>query len=430
MFRSFRYYNFRIWIAGILISNLGVWMQRTAQDWIVLTELTNHNATAVGLTNALQFAPQLVLVGLTGTLADRVDRRKLLAITQSSMAVLAVILAVLALGGWLEMWMMYALALGLGLANAFDIPARQSFVAQLVEKQDLANAASLNSAGFNLARLIGPGVAGLLIALIGSGWLFALNAASFIAVLMALFALRPAEIITVTRSADETGKFREGLQYLRGRPDIIAVTLAMFVFGGFGYTLPISTSTMAYVEFHESATVFGIMGSAVAVGSLLGALLIARMTVVRLRHLALASLGFGIASFTAAVMPTTWTFIGALVALGLTMLLLMSGANAYVQVSTPSQYLGRVLAIYSAAFVGAIPVGAIPVGWVADTFGPRWTLIVSAGSGFFAAAMIIGYAIWAGVRLGRHPDQPWRIRVTTPERARAVVEAGEPGVSA
>lgn len=392
MFRSFRHYNFRLWWAGILVSNLGVWMQRTAQDWIVLTELTDHNATAVGLTTALQFAPQLILSPLTGPAADRVNRIRLLVVTQSAMLILAAGLAATTLLGHLDLWLMYAFSLGLGVATAFDIPARQSFVGEMVPRRDLTNAVSLNSAAFNSARMIGPAIAGLAVAVVGPGWVFAVNATTFLGMLFAIRALRRDEL-TVTPRSTGRGQFRDGLRYIRGRPDVVLVMVAMFLFGALGMNVPIITSTMARIEFNEGAEVFGLLGSAVAVGSLTGALLSARRERVRLSHFVLAGSGTALGAGAAAIMPTAWSFGATLAVMGLGTMFLVSSANAYVQTTTPANYRGRVLALYLALFMGATPIGSPIAGWVADTFGPRWTLVMTVVGALIVVVIMGGWMI-------------------------------------
>ena len=207
-FRSFAIRNYRIWFAGALVSNVGTWMQRIAQDWLVLAELTDDDATAVGVVMALQFGPQLLLLPLTGWIADRFDRRRVLIITQVTMLLLGFGLGLVTLLGVVQLWMVFGFALGLGVAAAFDAPVRQAFVGELVSDKLLANAVALNSASFNGARLIGPAVAGVLVGVIGSGWVFMLNAATYLAVIGSLFLLRPSEFTTFTKKAKGRGQMR------------------------------------------------------------------------------------------------------------------------------------------------------------------------------------------------------------------------------
>src|SRR5665213_2682917 len=222
-FRSLRNPNYRIWAAGALVSNVGSWMQRTAQDWIVLTELTNHNATSVGIVMGLQFGPQILLLPLTGYAADHLNRRKLLFCTQAAMGLLALGLGLLVVTGLVRLWHVYVFAFLLGCAAAFDSPARQTFVAELVEERDLPNAVGLNSTSFNAARMIGPALAGLLISAIGSGWVFLINAVSFIAVLCSLGLLRADRMRPGIRAVHARGSFVEGFRYVLRRPDLKVV---------------------------------------------------------------------------------------------------------------------------------------------------------------------------------------------------------------
>ena len=401
MFRSFSSVNYRFWFAGAIVSNVGTWMQRTAQDWIVLTELTDHDAIAVGITMALQFAPQLVLSPWTGLIADRVDRRKLLALTQTASALLALLLGVLVLTGVAHLFHVYALALLLGVAAALDAPARQTFVAELVTDRDLPNAVALNSASFNGARLIGPAVAGVLIALVGSGWVFIINAVSYAAVLGSLAALRSDSMRPMPRAPREKGQIRAGFAYVRSRPDVVTILVMVFLVGTFGLNFAIFTSTMATVEFGRGATEFGLLSSIMAVGSVAGALLAARRDRPRMRMVMLAAAGFGATCTLSAFMPTYETFAASLALIGLCSLTMMTSANAYVQSTTSPALRGRVMALYMAIFMGGTPIGAPLVGAIANAFGPRWALGVAAASGFVAAAVCLGW-------LARHHEVRWR----------------------
>jgi MFS family permease len=410
MFRSFAVANYRLWFAGALVSNVGTWMQRVAQDWLVLTQLTNDDATAVGITMALQFGPQLLLLPVTGLVADRFDRRKLLVITQITMAALGLGMAAVTLTGVVQLWMVFGFALGLGIAAAFDAPARQAFVSELVPRDYLANAVSLNSASFNGARLIGPAVAGVLVAAVGSGWVFLINAVTFAAVIVALVLLRQSEFTTFTRPPRQKGQFADGARYVRGRPDILLVLSMVAIMGTLGFNFPIFISAMARIQFHQGAGEFGVLSSVIAIGSVTGALLAARREHPRLRTLGLAALGFGASLAAAALMPEVISLGVALVFVGFSALTLMTAANAYVQTTTPPALRGRVMAIYMAIFMGGTPVGAPLVGWIADTLGPRWSLGAGAASGFIAAAFAGAYyARTRQVHLRWKPEGRWPI---------------------
>ena len=425
-FRSLAGINYRLWFAGALVSNIGTWMQRTAQDWIVLTELTDNDAVAVGITMALQFAPQLLLVPWSGFVADRFDRRTLLILTNSTMGVLSIGLGTITVLGVAQLWHVYLFALALGITSAIDAPARQAFVSELVSEKNLPNAVSLNSASFNGARLIGPAVAGLLTAGIGAGWVFLINAVTFAATLAALLLLRRGELRLAARATRGPGQLGQGIRYVAGRPDIVVIFAIVFVIGTFGLNFPIVASTMASVEFHHGAGEFGLLSSVLAIGSVVGALASARRERPRMRTVFLAAAGFGLACTVAALMPTYWAFAIALVPVGFSAITLVTTANGVVQTRTSPAMRGRVLALYLAIFVGGTPIGAPIVGWVANAFGPRWALGVAAAAGFAAAAIGLGYLVRErGLRL--HFDRGFSLSWTgnSRERAAAALAADE-----
>ena len=251
-FRSLGIFNYRLYFFGAFTSNIGTWMQRTAQDWIVLTKLTNHDAAAVGITLALQFGPQLLMMPLSGLIADRVNRRKLLICTQVGMGILGLGLGLIVLANVATLWEVYGFAFALGVVAAIDAPVRQTFVSELVPEKSIPNAVALNSASFNGARLVGPAVAGVLIAIIGSGWVFILNAASFGAMLAALAFIRVGALNLSKRAPKKRGQIRAGWTYVGSRPDIVVVLIMVFLVGTFGFNFPIFTSTMA-LAFHQGA---------------------------------------------------------------------------------------------------------------------------------------------------------------------------------
>ena len=392
-FRSFRGFNFRLWAGGAFVSNVGTWMQRTAQDWLVLAELTDKNATAVGIVMALQFGPQVLLLPLTGFAADHFDRRRLLIVTQACMGLLALGLGVLTISGHVELWHVYVFAFLLGCVTAFDAPARQTFVSDLVAESELSNAVALNSTSFNAARLIGPAVAGLLIAAIGSGWVFLLNAASYIAVIASLMLLRSAELQRNARAVRARGNLIEGFRYVRNRPDLIAILLMFFLIGTFGMNYAIFISTMSVTVFHGGAGQYGVLTSTMAIGSVAGALLAAARTQPRISMLLAGSTLFGIGIAGAALMPNELLFGVALVVVGIAAQTFTTTANSVIQLSTDPAMRGRVLAIMLALALGGTPLGAPAVGWVADTFGPRWAMAIGAASGFAAALVAIRYLV-------------------------------------
>jgi MFS family permease len=384
-FRSLRNRNYRLWAAGAFVSNVGTWMQRTAQDWLVLVELTPHNATAVGIVMALQFGPSLALLPLTGLAADHVDRRRLLLITQGAMGVLALTLGLLTVLGAVQLWHVYVFAFLLGCVSAFDAPARQTFVSELVGTSDLANAVALNSTSFQVARLVGPAVAGMLIATFGSGWSFLCNAVSFAAVLGSLAWLRASELHRSEPPALKRGSLGEGLRYVWGRDDLKAVLGMLFLVATFGLNFPIFIATMAVSVFHVGAHAYGLLTSVMAVGSVIGALLSARRARPRMSLLVAGAGVFGVGCAAAAMMPGYGLFAAALVVIGIAAQTFMVGANSTVQLASDPPMRGRVMAIYLAIALGSTPLGAPLVGWVADAFGPRWALAVAAIAGLAAA---------------------------------------------
>jgi MFS family permease len=404
IFRSLGIFNYRIFFFGAFVSNIGTWMQRTAQDWIVLTRLTNHDAAAVGVTLALQFGPQLLLMPLSGLIADRVNRRVLLIWTQIAMGVLGVGLGVIVLANVATLWELYAFAFALGVVAAIDAPVRQTFVSELVPEKGIPNAVALNSASFNGARLVGPAVAGVLIAVIGSGWVFVINGISFGAMLAALALIRRDELNLSARAPRKRGQIRAGWKYVGSRPDIVVILIMIFLVGTFGFNFPIFTSTMA-LAFHQGANGYGLLSSFMAIGSVLGSLLAARREKPRVLVVTLAAAGFGLSTFAAALAPSYWSFAVVLIVVGLTALTMMTAANAYVQTTTVPAMRGRVMALYMAIFAGGTPIGAPIVGWVANVAGPRWALGVASAAGILAALVALGWMIVGRrLRLARNPD--------------------------
>jgi MFS family permease len=391
-FRSLRNFNFRLWSVGALISNIGTWMQRVAQDWLVLMQLTHHDASALGIVMGLQFAPQLLFLPWTGSAADRLNQRKLLMLTQATMGVLAVILGVLTIAGVIQLWHVYVLAFLSGSAAALDAPVRQTFVAEMVGDADLPNAVALNSSSFNAAQMIGPAVAGLLIANLGLGWAFLLNGLSFAAVLISMSFFRLSELHTSARAHPATSGFRDGLRYVWGRPDLRAILIMLFLIGTFGMNFPIFISTMAVNVFHSDARAFGLLSSIMAVGTLSGALFAASRQQPGLPSLLGGTVVFGIGCTLAAVAPGYWGFAAALIIIGAATLTFANGTNSTMQLSTEPAMRGRVMALRVAVALGGTPIGAPIAGWVADHFGPRWALGIGAAAGFTAALVAI-YAL-------------------------------------
>ena len=406
-FRSLRNPNYRLWATGAFISNVGTWMQRTAQDWLVLAELTPQSATAVGIVMALQFGPSLVLLPFTGLAADVFDRRKLLLVTQSAMGVLALGLGLLTVFGAVELWHVYAFAFLLGCATAFDAPARQTFVSELVGTADLSNAVALNSTSFQAARMIGPAIAGVVIAVFGSGWAFLANAATFAAMIAALARLRVAECRREKGAASAPAGLAQGWHYIRARRDQQLVLAMLFLVSTFGLNFPIFISTMAVSVFHAGAHRYGLLTSLLAIGSVAGALLAARRDRPRPTMLVTGAAVFGGGCAIAAAMPDYWLFGAMLVVIGAAAQTFMTTANSTIQLGTDPAMRGRVMAIYLAIAMGSTPFGAPIVGWVADVAGARWSLVVGAVAGLGAALLGALYRRRLGVLHTAHtPDRP------------------------
>jgi MFS family permease len=405
-FRSLANANYRRYAAGSVVSNVGTWMQRVAQDWLVLL-LTDYSGTAIGITTGLQFLPFLVLSPFAGLIADRIPKRRLLQMTNLGMAVPALILAVLALTGTVEIWHVYVLALVLGTAAAFDAPARQSFVSEIVEADDLTNAVGLNSASFNAARIVGPAVAGVLIAAFGggvaaTGWVILLNGLSYAAPIFTLHTLNRSTLDSPDLVKREPGQIRAGVAYVRGRPDLLLILGIVFFTGTFGLNFQMTSALMATQVFHKGSTEYGLLGTFLAVGSLTGSLIAARRVQVRHRVVVGAAVTFGMLEIVAGLMPSYLLFALLCPLLGLTALTMITSANAFVQLHTDAGMRGRVMALYMMIFIGGTPLGSPLIGWVGEAYGARWTLIAG------GALTIAGTALASTLYLRRR-------RVLTPE---------------
>ncbi|GAA2431522.1 MFS transporter [Streptomyces glaucus] len=386
MFASLRIRNYRLFFLGQVVSNIGTWMQRIAQDWLVLS-LTGSSA-AVGITTALQFLPMLLFGLYGGVLVDRLRKRPTLLVTQTAMALTALALAALTLTGRVQVWHVYVAAFAVGLATVVDNPARQSFVSELVGPRQLQNAVSLNSANFQSARLVGPAVAGLLITGVGTGWAFLLNGLSFVAPLTGLLLMRARELHVVERAPRGKGQLREGLRYVARRPELIwPIVLVGFV-GTFAFNFPVYLSAFADDVFHAGAGAYSMFNTLMAVGSVAGALLAARRGTARLRLLIGAAAAFGALEILASVTPTLWMFALLMVPLGLFGMTVNVTTNTSIQMATDPAMRGRVMALYMMVFLGGSPVGAPIVGWITDTYGARAGFAVGGAVAALAAAVI------------------------------------------
>jgi MFS family permease len=396
MFRSLKVRNYRLYASGQLISLTGTWMQRVAQDWLVLN-LTN-SGTALGIVTALQFGPSLLFGLWGGVLADRGDKRRLLLATQTLLAVVALVLGLLDIGGVVRYWHVLVLATALGLVSAVDTPIRQAFVIEMVGKDELTNAVAINSTIFNAGRIMGPAVAGVMISAVGTGWAFVGNAASSIAVLAGLAMMRPAELFPAPPLQRARGQLREGLQYVRGRADLMLTMTLVLVIGTFGLNFQITTALLAKQIFHRSATGYGMLSTALAVGACVGAVLATRRTK-RPTQLFLIATGvvFALLEIAAGSMPGFNATALLLVPTGLAMLTFTTAANSSVQLGVEPMMRGRVMALYLMCFMGGTPLGAPVIGWVAGAFGPRWGMI---GGGLICLLVAVSIAATIAHRRG------------------------------
>ncbi|KQY60003.1 MFS transporter [Aeromicrobium sp. Root495] len=398
-FRALSNRNYRIYATGAVVSNVGTWMQRVAQDWLVL-QLTS-SGTALGITTGLQFLPALLLSPIAGVVADRYPKRTVLRVTQVAMAVPAAVLGVLAVTGAAQAWHVYVIAFLFGVGTAFDAPARQSFVVEMVGRDDLANAVGLNSASFNSARLVGPALAGLLIAAGGggaraTGWVILLNAVSYLAVIASLQRLDTSRLHPSPVARRGPGAVRDGARYVRSRPDLMLILTIVFFVGTFGMNFQMTSALMATEVFHKGAGEYGILGSVMAIGSLGGALLAARREAPRARLVVIGALVFSVLEVTAGLMPTYLTYAVVLPFLGLTALTMVTTANATIQMTSSPEMRGRVSALYLMVFMGGTPIGSPILGWVGETFGARWTLVGGGIMTAFGVLLALGLAVRAG----------------------------------
>jgi MFS family permease len=406
MFRSLENRNYRLWAGGALVSNIGTWMQRVAQDWLVLTVLTDHSGTAVGITTGLQFLPMLLLGPYAGVLADRFRKRMILLWTQTAMGLCGLAVGLLVVTGSAQLWQVYSAALCLGLASAIDGPARQAFVSELVGQEHVANAVSLNSASFNTARLTGPAIAGVLIAWIGTGPVFLLNAASFAAVLLSLWRIRTSELAPAVPALRSKHQVAEGLGYVRRRPDLVLILVMVGILGAFGMNFPITNALMATAEFRMGPGEFGLLGSIMAVGTLAGALLAARRSGPRLRFLLGGALGLGFFTLIASISPSFWLYAAILVPVGLASITFLNSCNTSIQLFVHPQFRGRVLALYLAVLQGGTALGAPLMGWIGTEFGARWA--VAAGG-----TIVLLTGLFSVITISRHSPLTFRAQLRT-----------------
>ncbi len=393
-FQALRNRNYRFFLAGALVSNVGTWMQRIAQDWLVL-ELSGGSGVALGVTTALQFLPLLLFGPWGGVLADRYPNRRVLVLAQVSFGLLALTLGVLDALDVITLGGVYVLAFLLGVVTAVDGPTRQAFLIEMVGREDLPNAVGLNSTAFHGARIIGPAIAGLLIAAYGTAPVFLINAATFLAVIGSLFAMDPRLLNPAPRVPAGRGQIRAGLSYLRTRRDLVLILVIVGVVATFGLNFSITMALMATQVFERGAQGFALLATMLGVGSLLGALVATRRRDPRVSLVAGSAVAFGFLELVAAAMPTYALFAVALVPCGFAALTVMTAANATVQLGVAPEFRGRVMAIYLTVFLGGTPIGAPIIGWLAESYGPRAGLVLGG-----ATSLAVG--VFALIVLARH----------------------------
>lgn len=379
-FSSLYVRNYRVYASGSVVSNIGTWLQNTAQAWLVL-QLTGSGAL-LGIVVALQLLPSLLFSPIAGVVADKLPKRPLLAWMQIGMALPAGILGILAVTGFVEVWHVLTLAFLFGIARAFEAPARQSFVSEMVEADRLSNAVALNSASFNTGRLIGPALAGLMIAALGSGvaatgWVIIINALSYGFVVYSLWIMDSEDLNPSPRGNLGNRAVRDGLRYVRSRPDLILLLTTVFFLGAFGMNFQITSALMATEVFGKGAGEFGLLGSILAIGSLVGALLAARRKSARLRYIVGAGLFFSVMQIVSGLMPTYESYAAILPLVGLSVLTAATTASAVIQMTTVPTMRGRVVSIYMMVFMGSVPLGAPIIGWIGEHAGAREALVAA-----------------------------------------------------
>jgi MFS family permease len=391
-FSSLSVRNYRLYASGQVVANTGAWMQRIAQDWVVVTLTAPNTGTALGIVTALQFGPALLFSLWGGALADRYPKRRMLMVTASLMGVCALILGSLVMSGSVALWHVYAVAALSGSVQAFDAPARQSFVIELVGPDDLPNAVSLNAASFNLARIVGPAMAGGLLAVMSTGWVFMVNAIAVLAIIAGLAMIRPGELHAPIPIDRAKGQYREAFAYLRTRPDLMTVLFVMFFLATFGLNFQITSTLMAVQTFHLGKGTFGLLNTMFAAGALAGALLAARRRRVGVALVVISAVGFGAAAVSLSLMPDAPLYALLLIPTGLMVIMVATAANATMQTGVEPEMRGRVMSIYMLFFLGGAPLGSPLMGWIGQHAGPRYAV---AGGGLvsMAAAVVAAYAL-------------------------------------
>jgi MFS family permease len=419
MVSSLRQRNYRLFFFGQLVSVAGTWMQTVAQSFVVL-DLT-HSGTQLGLTTAARFLPMFLFGPLGGVFADRMDKRRVLYLTQTLSGLLAAAFAVLVGTGSIRLWVVYLLALALGFVNVFDNPARQAFISEMVTAEDLPNAVTLNSVAMNMARVFGAALGGVIAAALGLALCFGINALSFGAVLISLAAMRGSELFPATRVPRRKRQVRAGLRYVRSTPELFIPLIMIAVIGTLAWEFQVSLPLMANKVFGGGAAAYGVMASVMGVGAVVGGLISAARPRPRGRAMCLAAIGWGIAILAAAVAPSLPLELAALVFVGYGSITFNSLAKTTLQLAAKPTMRGRVMALWALAWLGSTPIGGPIVGWIGQDVGARWSLVVGGLPTILCGIL----ALPALARIDRRgtrneavpdsPDQNAPIRVTTGE---------------
>jgi MFS family permease len=398
-FSSLSIRNYRLYFAGQSLSMIGTWMQSVTQSWLVYS--WTHSGFKVGLLIALQTLPILLLGPLGGTIADRYGKYRILFWTQAFAGAQALVLAGLYLSGHLQLWVLYAMAVALGLINMVDNPTRQTFVVEMVGRDQLPNAVTLNSVMANVARAVGPAVAGVLIATVGSGWCFLINGLSFVFVLLSLRAMHTNELSPAPRAARLRGQLREGFRYVGATPIVRDALIMMALIGCLTYEFQTTLPLMAGGPFHGDAQTYGLLTSCMGIGSVVGGLVAAGRPGRGMRRLVLTALVFGLAVLAAALAPTLWVEAVVLLLVGACSVTFLALGNSTLQLSSEPSMRGRVMSLWSVAFLGSTPIGGPLVGFIAGSLGARYSLVVGA----LAALAAAGYG-WNRLRRDVATAQP------------------------
>lgn len=389
-FAAFSVHNFRLYFAGQVVSVSGAWMQRVAQSWLVL-EITDSGAI-VGALTAVQFVPILLLAPVGGLVADRLEKRKLLYMTQCLAALIALTLGLLVLTDNVALWMVFALALALGIVGSVDNPTRNSFVMEMVGRTKLANAVALNSVLVNSARVIGPAIGGLLIVTVGIGWCFVLNATSYLFFIAAISLMRREDIDRSEPEIRQAGQLRQAIRYVAQHPLIRSTLVMSAVIGLFAYEFEVVLPLLARFTFGGDADTFGTMFAAMGIGAVIGGLFVANRGRTSPRAILAAATAMGVTIGATALAPNVWIAYMTLMLVGVSSSAFLTLSNSVLQLESTPQMRGRVVGMRATAILGARPIGAPIVGWIGEYLGPRYAL----GLGALAA---IGVAVWARRRM-------------------------------